>query len=474
MDTPPPERIVLPRDALREIAGFGLTSRADSYVFQPTTVDEIRDVFALARQTGRQVVLRGAGRSYGDPAIAAEALALDLTKMRRFISWSAESGTADCEPGVTIEDLWRTGLPNGWWPPVVSGTMFPTLGGTLAMNIHGKNNFRMGTLGENVLEIDFLLVDGTLRTLTPADDLFFAAISSAGLLGVITRIKLKLKRVKSGNLKVYAESIPNWEAQFEAFEKRVDNVDYMVSWVDCFARGKAAGRGLFHAAWHDTEPDSESLLELNQDLPPKIMGVIPKDQVWRLLKPLNNRFGMRFLNFAKHLSAKKIGNEKMHKQSLVEFSFLLDYVPDWRKAYLPGGFIQYQTFVPREHARRVFAAQISLSQDARMEPFLGVLKKHRPDRFLLSHGVEGFSLALDYKVTERSWPVLQGLCHRMNDLVTAAGGRFYLAKDSTLRPEDAAAYLGDSLGRLRELKRELDPCGVLTSALAQRIGLFPG
>ncbi len=464
--------MMLPRESIRQISGFGMASSVDAYVIPARSIEEIKAVFDLARKTGRKVTLRGAGRSYGDASTLAEGIVLDLTPMRRFIAWDRETGVAECEPGVTIEDLWRAGLPNGWWPPVVSGTMFPTLGGALAMNIHGKNNYKVGTLGDNILEIDFLTPNGTLQTLAPNDDLFQAAISSAGLLGVITRVKLQLKKVVSGNLKVYAESIPNWDAQFEAFEKRAENADYMVSWVDCFAKGSKAGRGLFHAAWHDDEQSLGSLLEINQDLPPKILGILPKSQVWRFLKPLNNRPGMRALNAAKHLSAKLVGNQKMHDQTLVAFSFLLDYVPNWRNAYLPNGFIQYQTFIPKDKASDVFARQIALSQQAKLEPYLGVLKKHRPDRFLLSHGVDGYSLALDYKVTRATWPRLQGLAHRMNDLVLEAGGRFYLAKDSTLRPEDAQRYLGENLDKLRRLKSELDPEGLLTSELAHRIMMF--
>jgi decaprenylphospho-beta-D-ribofuranose 2-oxidase len=474
MDLPTTERVALPREAIREVAGFGMACRADGYLFQPKSVSEISEVFALARSVGRKVVLRGAGRSYGDASILSEGLILDLTQMRHFLSWDEATGIAECEPGVTIEDLWRTGLPNGWWPPVVSGTMFPTLGGALAMNIHGKNNFRQGTLGEHVLELDFVTVDGSLKVLHPSDELFWAAISSAGLLGVITRVKLQMKRVVSGSLRVYAESVPGWDAQFEAFEKRADSADYMVSWVDCFAKGNSAGRGLFHAAWHDTEENQESLLEFNQDLPPKVAGVIPKNQVWRILRLFNNRFGMKWLNMAKHLSAKMIGNRKFHKQSLVAFSFLLDYVPDWRNAYLPGGFIQYQSFVPRAKAREVFAEQVRLSQEAKLEPYLGVLKLHRPDRFLMSHGVDGFSLALDYKVTEANWERLQSLAHRMNDLVVGAQGRFYLAKDATLRAADMEGTLPSALVTLAKFKKRIDPEGLLTSELAQRLNLTPG
>ena len=59
----------------------------------------------------------------------------------------------------------------------------------------------------------------------------------------------------------------------------------------------------------------------------------------------------------------------------------------------------------------------------------------------------------------------------MNDLVLAAGGRFYFAKDSTLRPEDARKYLGDAIPQFQKLKSELDPDGLLTSDLAIRLKL---
>lgn len=202
------------------------------------------------------------------------------------------------------------------------------------------------------------------------------------------------------------------------------------------------------------------------------MGLVPKSVVWRVLRGLNRRAGMRLLNGAKHHASRLLGNGKPHLQSLVAFSFLLDYVPNWRWAYLPGGFIQYQSFIPKEHAREVFRRQIAMQQEAGLESFLGVLKRHRPDRFLFSHAVDGYSLALDFKVTQGNWPRLQALAHRMNDLVLEAGGRFYLAKDSTLRPSDARAYLGDAtLERFARWKDVFDPERLLTSALAQRLEL---
>lgn len=466
--------MTLSPEAIRRLQGFGMFAEADGYVFRPTTVDEIREVVELARQTGRKIVLRGAGRSYGDASIAPEALALDISRMARILVWDKSTGVLTAEAGVTIEQLWRTVLEDGYWPPVVSGTMYPTLAGALAMNIHGKNAYRVGPIGDSVQQIGVLIPNGEHRRIDSDDPLFASVVSSAGLLGIITEVTLKMKKIASGDLRVLPLSCRNWEHQIEVFESLENDADYMVSWIDCFALGKASGRGVFHAGWYaeDGAGMAITLDQRHQDLPDTILGFFPKSVVWRFLKLLNNRVGMRLVNAAKHHSARILGNGKPHPQSLVGFSFLLDYVPHWRQAYLPDGFIQYQSFVPRSEAIGVFRRQIELQHRAGIVSFLGVLKLHRPDRYLFSHGVDGYSLALDFKVSRKNWPKLQALCHQMNDLVLDAGGRFYLAKDYTLRPTDVRRYLGEqTLSEFRRLKAELDPDNLLTSALARRVGL---
>lgn len=464
----------LETERIARLSGFGMIRAADGYLFRPSSVEEVRAIFLLARNDGRQVVLRGAGRSYGDASTGSECVIVDNVRMNRILSWDPETGIVEAECGATIEDLWRLVLEDGWWPPVVSGTMYPTLGGALAMNIHGKNNFCAGTLGEHVLELDALTASGDLLTLTRNDPLFFSIISSAGLLAMITRIKLQMKKVHSGDLRVLPLAPRNWTEQFAVFEKFEHDADYMVSWIDCFGSGKGAGRGAFHAAWYTEEPSEHprTLEAAHQDLPDTIMGFWPKSMVWRVLRMFNNRTGMRLVNWAKDFAGTKLGNGRPLPQSLVGFSFLLDYVPNWRFAYRPYGFIQYQSFVPKEHAQRVFAQQVEMQQAARLESYLGVMKRHRPDKFLFTHGVDGYSLALDFKLTRTNWPRILHLCHAMNDVVLAAGGRFYFAKDSTLRPSDVRGYLGEeALAQYRQLKMQLDPESLFTSDLARRLKL---
>ena len=105
-----------------------------------------------------------------------------------------------------------------------------------------------------------------------------------------------------------------------------------------------------------------------------------------------------------------------------------------------------------------------------MSPYLGVVKRHRPDDFLISCNLDGFSLAMDFSVSNRNRSRLSSLLNELDKMVVESGGRFYFAKDSTLRPESARSFLGQkTLVSLMDLKLLCDPDGVLQTNLSRRI-----
>lgn len=455
------------------LSGFGRREIVAGYVLRPRTAEEVAEAFA----SGHRVALRGAGRSYGDAATHREGRVLDLSAMNRVLSFDGRHGIIEVEGGATIETLWRTGLPHGWWPSIVTGTMRPTLGGAIGMNVHGKNARKTGTLGEHVLEFDLVTPDGELRTLRPTDPEFDLVFGSAGTLGVVTRAVVQLRPVVSGLADVETFRARNWAEHFELFDRWVrygpdgepltedaDRCEFVISSIDFFADGADAGRGLFSRAGHSRTPDSASLRAEAQLLG----GGAARAHAWRVLRPLTKPGPMRFLNGARA----QLSPVGMSHPTLAKFSFQLDAIPEWEKAYGVGGFVQYQSIVPKESAEKVFRRQGEMCREAGVPAYLGVLKIHRPDRFPLTYSDDGFSLALDLPTTAETWPVVQRLCWAMNNLVLEHGGRFYLAKDSTLRPEDARAYLGSGLQDLKALKARWDPQGLLTSDLAARLQLF--
>jgi FAD/FMN-containing dehydrogenase len=447
-----------------------------SYVYRPTTAQQVVDVFEVAKKSGKTVALRGAGNSYGDAAMNNEGIVLDLTRMNRILEWNPTTGIIRVEPGVTIRQLWQYCIEDGWWPPVVSGTMFVTLGGAAGMNIHGKNNFKAGPIGNHITEFEFVTPSGEamICSRTTNAELFHAAIGGFGMLGVFTSITLQMKKVYSGLLKVEAFSTVSFADIIEKFSERLDRADYLVGWIDCFATGTELGRGLVHQANYLPEGEdsnvAQSLRVANQELPDTLMGLFPKSSMWRLLQPFSNNLGMKAINLAKYLQGSTIGNNEKVKQPHAQFAFLLDYVPNWKFAYKPGGLIQFQTFVPYESAERVFSEQLRLSQKFGIVPYLGVFKRHKPDDFLMTHAVDGFSLALDYPLTERNEDGLKTLTRIMTRLALDAGGRHYFAKDSMLTKADVQEYLGKTtLDKFAGLKAKLDPDHILQTDLSRRL-----
>ncbi len=463
----------LSRNNFIQLENFGHSLRAPSYCYRPTCTEQIRDILCLAQKTGLTVTARGAGRSYNDAALNGGGIVLDLSRMNRILEWDARSGRVRCEPGVTLEQLWQRVEPEGWWPPVVSGTMKTTLGGCLGANIHGKNNFKMGTIGEHVLQFTALLPTGEEVACTPQQnsDLFYGMISGLGMLGLFTSITLQMKHIESGLLEVQAWPVHNLNEHLAFLLENAPHHDYIVGWMDTMAGGKSLGRGQIHAANYlhgNEDPNPQATMQLNnQILPPRIFGVFPKSILYLFMIPFANNLGWWGVNTAKYVASLR---RHTFRQSHAAFHFLLDYVPNWELSYGRGGMIQYQSFLPKETAEDAWREMLALSLKRGLPSYLGVTKRHRPDNFLLTHAVDGFSLALDFKVTDRTRLTLSKMLQDFDRIVLDAGGRFYFAKNSETSAESARAFLGaTTIAKFKELKQTCDPANILESDLYRRV-----
>jgi decaprenylphospho-beta-D-ribofuranose 2-oxidase len=468
-----------PRLTLRQMArveGWGMVFHSHSYYYQPCDLDELNGIFKLARSSGKSVALRGSGNSYGDASINENEIVLDLGCMDRILDWNPVTGVITVEPGVTLERIWKHIIRDGWWPTVVSGTMKTTAGGCASMNIHGKNNYQEGPFGNHVIEFDLMLPDGTIMTCSRESNagLFHAAIGGFGMLGCFTRLVLRMKKVYSGLLRVEAVRVADLDEMVDVFEPRTDLSDYLVGWTDCIKGGPHAGRGIMHSARYlqpgEDKNASNSLTVAAQELPGRILGVVPRSLTWMMMSPLINNPGMRLVNTAKFWFSRLSPPGHSYLMSHAEFAFLLDYVPNWKWAYRPGGLIQYQSFLPGKNAIQGFEEIIQISRKSGMPAYLGVFKKHRPDSFLMTHALDGYSLALDFRVTSKNRDKLWAMTGELDRVVLDAGGKFYFAKDSTLKPDVIdKIFPAENLKTFLQLKNECDPENLLQTNLSRRL-----
>jgi hypothetical protein len=114
------------------------------------------------------------------------------------------------------------------------------------------------------------------------------------------------------------------------------------------------------------------------------------------------------------------------------YFYPLDAIGDWNRIYGPRGFLQYQCVVPMHDAAATLSELLRQIERSGNGSFLAVLKVFgdRAPAGILSFARAGTTLALDFP--NRGQATLD-LLERLDDIVSAAGGAVYPAKDARLK-----------------------------------------
>jgi decaprenylphospho-beta-D-ribofuranose 2-oxidase len=436
----------------------------------PTTADLAEpgrpgQVAGLVRSApARGVIARGLGRSYNNAAQNDGGLVISIAGLNKIIDLDPETGLVTCEAGVSLEQLMVAGLPAGWFVPVSPGTRQVTVGGAIAADVHGKNHHVAGSFARHVRWFDLLVPDGEERRVTPAaePELFWATAGGMGLTGIILRAEIQLTKVASARLRVDTVKTADIDDAMAYLEETDSSFGYTVAWLDCLATGASLGRSVITSGDFAT-PDELGPADRRDPLafrPAARIGAPPGCP-----PGLINRYTVALANEAWYRKAPRRRAGEI--QSIGRFFHPLDGIRNWNRVYGPAGFRQYQYAVPASQDE-VVRHSVELISRAHAPSFVTVLKRFGPaSPGHLSFPIEGWTLALDFPART---PGLDGLLRRLDELVATAGGRVYLAKDSRVSPEMLAAMY-PRLPEFRQLRKQLDPAGLLASDLSRRLGL---
>lgn len=431
-----------------QLQGWGRYPIVNADVERPAGAQAARE--ALQRRP--DLIAYGLGRSYGDSALNANVL--QSGGLDHFLAFDEKSGVLEAQAGVSLDAMLRTFVPRGWFLPTTPGTKFVTLGGAIASDVHGKNHHSFGCFSQAVLHLDLMLADGSIVRCSPTErgELFRATCGGMGLTGIILSAAIRLRPIKSAYFEQTTYKCANLEELFDRYEESAE-VPYSVAWVDCCAEGQSLGRSQLAVADHSDHG------ELTTHKDPLL--TLPVDPPNGLVNP----WTIQAFNFGVyHRVLAKKTQQHIHYEP---FFYPLDKVGAWNRLYGKSGFTQHQFVIPKAAGFKAMKTILGKIAATKRASPLVVLKVTGPKNDNpLSFPVEGYTLAIDFKIDAGLFPFLEEL----DAMVLDHGGRMYLTKDVRM----SEATFKKSYPRWQEfqaIREDVGAKGRFRSLQSTRLGL---
>lgn len=463
----------------RTLTGWGRTAPTTAEVLSTQDVDQIAAAVARVADDNadkpshlqRGVIARGMGRSYGDPAMNAGGLVIDMQQLNTIHSIDPDTALVDVDAGVTLDQLMKAALPHGLWVPVLPGTRQVTIGGAIGPDIHGKNHHSAGSFGNHVRSMELLVADGRVLHLTPegsTDDpdgeLFWATVGGMGLTGIILRATIEMTKTETAYFIADGDMTHSLDETIAFHSDGSEhNFTYSSAWFDAISPEPKLGRAAISRG-------SLATLDQLKEYAPKLAKDPLKFKAPQLMTvpDIFPSFTMNKLSMVAigELWWLKSGEYRNQVQNLTQFYQPLDLIGEWNRGYGSKGFLQYQFVVPTE-AVEPFKEIIRDIQRSGHYSALNVFKLFgEGNKAPLSYPMPGWNVCVDF-------PIKPGLGAFLDDLdrrVMEFGGRLYLAKESRTSAENFHKMYPGLPGWLATRKR-IDPTGVFASDMSRRLEL---
>ena len=372
-----------------KFSSWGLLSSTSNCIFEPhSRLDASEAILA-------EGVIFASGRSYSDIALPLEGKRVTKTSsLNHFISYDRKSGVIEVEAGVTLREIQKVTLKDGWGLAVLPGTSYVTVGGALANDIHGKNHHSQGAFSLAVESFTLLRSSSKgVEVVTKHEkDLWRATVGGLGVTGLILTVKLKLKRWSGGLMRVKQSRFVGID---EYIEISKSSSEYTVGWIDALSNPV---RGVFFEGDHQEGEHSFSCLKESR----VISNPLPTIKwIGRNTTKLFNE-----MYWIAHQS------EKDYLVNWQKFFFPLDNINGWNTLYGKEGFQQFQCRLPFSTAKKGLAAIFKACQDANLGSFLSVIKSFGsiPSEGVLSFANEGVTFAMDFPQEKVTNNLIEKLC----------------------------------------------------------------
>jgi hypothetical protein len=447
---------------LKKYTNFNYSNykKSNCQIFYPRNDNDIFTIIDFATKNNKKILPIGACLSWYDTIFNSNQILIDLSNFKKSFFFDKTNGTLLISPSYKIYEVTKKINKYGWSLYSIPGAPNATIGGCIGNDVHGKDSYKFGNFGSNIIYIELILPNKKKIKCSKKknEKIFRAVIGGLGLIGVVVNIQLKLKKIskyyKTDNFicNSYKELIYN-------IYKDKNKYDYINGWIDIHST-KTIARGVI---FKSKKVDEQKLIKKNNVNTLAIANFFQKIIFGFCIR--NNL--IKFINFfIFYLFKFKKSNYNSYKDVTYPLS---SYGVDIREIIEPRSFFEIQVILKKNNLPKSLKDFILKCKKLKLSGFVTGIKMHKTSKNYLSFSDNGISININQIFdSNKNFNEIYNKIKILHRYVIMKKYKIYLCKDFFLNKKEIKInYI--NYNKFLSVKKKVDKKELFYSDFYKRI-----
>jgi decaprenylphospho-beta-D-ribofuranose 2-oxidase len=394
--------------------------------FEASNDEQINDIFDYAKKNHKKIALRGGGRSYGDNTLNKDNIVLKFSPKINIFLFDKIKGEITVSGSCKLIELIKFIVPDGWMLYVSPASQFITVAGSISNNVHGKNCVSKGYFGDYVEEIEILTPDKGLVKCSKFEntEFFYSIISGLGGFGVILKVKIILRKIKT--IKIITETV------------HVANIDEAVAKSENLVKRNEFNIGSLNFTRFNNNCSDGRIYSSN--FSDQIDLKVKSTDANLLIYMINSGLLLNKIplidKLIEYCFSKLISRKNTKSKSLIEDFFSMNFLGDkyfpFYNNFFRNGFIEYQVLFDANNYLKAIHEIEQLIFSNGYSSYMSSFKSYKSSdpRYIFGLNKNGYCLTLDIPFYKEK--KFNTVIHKMNEITIKHHGQVYLGKTPCL------------------------------------------
>ena len=435
-------------------------TKSNCKIFYPKNNKDINNILDYAKNNKKKILPIGAGLSWYDTIFSTNNIIINLKNYNKKFVFDKKNGILNVSTFYRIYEILEFTKKHNWSLHSIPGSIDVTIGGCIGNDVHGKDSFKCGNFGENIIELDAILPNKKIVKCSKFKnkELFQSIIGGLGLVAVVVSAKLKLKKIaKTYETKHFICS--NYKEIIKKIYLDNENYDYVNGWINIFSKKSSLGSGVIFKSKKVFEKEIVKQNNFNT------IKFISYFQYLAFSFCVKNNL-MHILNYILFYLF-KLKNKNYNSYEEITYP-LSSYGVDVKKAINPNSFFEIQVILKKNTLPYSLKDFILKCQKLKLSGFVIGIKIHKKNDNYLSFSDDGVSININQIFNKNNFQQTYTKFKYLHDYVIKKKHKIYLCKDFLINHKDLKANYKDAK-KFLSIKKKYDPNELLYSDFYKRI-----